>query len=230
MNRLTRITSILIKLQSKSTLTAQEIADEFDISLRTVYRDVKTLQEAGVPIGSEAGIGYFMVDGYRLPPVSFAEDEANALVTAEKFVLQNMETSLVKNYRSALTKIKAVLRTSEKDKVALLESRISPARQFNKEESSSYLAEVQKAITSFEVIDITYRDPQGITTQRKVDPLGLYFTENRWVMVAYCRFREDYRDFRLDRILDLKPTDITSGKAITFNLQDHFKKRGEKYS
>ena len=230
MNRLTRITSILVKLQSKSTLTAQEIADEFDISPRTVYRDVKTLQEAGVPIGSEAGIGYFMVDGYRLPPVSFTEDEANALVTAEKFVLQNMEASLVRNYRSALNKIKAVLRTSEKEKVALLESRISPGRQFNQKENSSYLAEVQKAITSFEVIHITYRSMQGEITQRMVDPMGLYFTENRWVMVAYCRHRADYRDFRLDRILELKPTDTKSGKAITFNLQDHFKKRAEKYS
>nr|WP_299389022.1 YafY family protein [Allomuricauda sp.] len=230
MNRLTRITSILIKLQTKSTITAQEIADEFDISLRTVYRDVKTLQEAGVPVGSEAGIGYFMVEGYRLPPVSFTEDEANAMVTAEKFVLQNMESSLVKNYHSALTKIKAVLRNSDKDKVALLESRISSYTQYDKNDSSSYLAEVQKAITSFEVIDITYRSMQGLTTQRQVDPLGLYFTENRWVMVAYCRYREDYRDFRLDRILGLKPTDLKSGKAVTFNLQDHFKKRAEKYS
>jgi len=84
MNRLTRITSILTQLQSKKVITAKKIADRFEISLRTVYRDIKTLQGAGVPIGSENGMGYFIVDGYSLPPIMITEEEANALIIFQK--------------------------------------------------------------------------------------------------------------------------------------------------
>ena len=86
MNRLTRITAILTQLQSKRVVTAREIAERFDISLRTVYRDIKTLQDSGVPIGSENGVGYFIVDGFRLPPISLTEEEANSLIILETFI------------------------------------------------------------------------------------------------------------------------------------------------
>lgn len=89
MNRLTRITTILIQLQSKKIVTAKEIADRFEISLRTVYRDIKMLQDAGVPIGSENGIGYFIVSGYSLPPIMITEEEANALIVSEKLMLKS---------------------------------------------------------------------------------------------------------------------------------------------
>ena len=125
MNRINRITAILTQLQSKRIVTAQTIADRFEISLRTVYRDIKSLQEAGVPIGSENGKGYFIVDGYRLPPIMFTEEEANALITADKLVHQKNDASLSKNYTSALIKIKAVLRNQQKEKIELLDSRIS---------------------------------------------------------------------------------------------------------
>ncbi|HEY8512458.1 MAG TPA: HTH domain-containing protein, partial [Cyclobacteriaceae bacterium] len=86
MNRIDRLTAILIHLQSKRLVKAEELASRFDISLRTVYRDVKALMEAGVPIGSEAGVGYFIVDGYHLPPVMFSQEEAGAMLLAGKLV------------------------------------------------------------------------------------------------------------------------------------------------
>lgn len=231
MNRLTRITAILVKLQSKTTITAKEIASTFNISLRTVYRDIKTLQEAGVPIGSEAGIGYFMVDGYKLPPVSFTEEEANAMVTAEQFVLHNAENSLVKNYASALTKIKAVLKNSQKEKIELLESRISQPFKKNHIRNTSYLAEIQKAITGFKIIEIDYHGiASDVISSRRVEPLGLYFTEDKWILIAHCQLRNDVRNFRLDKILSLKPTALNSGKAEGFSLEEYFTSELEKYS
>ncbi len=81
MNRIDRLSAILIQLQSKQVVKAQEVADRFGISLRTVYRDIKSLEEAGIPIGAEAGKGYFIMDGYHLPPVMFTKEEASALLT-----------------------------------------------------------------------------------------------------------------------------------------------------
>ena len=84
MNRIDRITAILIQLQSKKIVTAKEIAQRFNKSLRTVYRDIRTLEEAGIPIGAEAGKGYYLVDGYLLPPVMFTPGEVGSLITAAK--------------------------------------------------------------------------------------------------------------------------------------------------
>ena len=123
MNRLTRITAILIQLQSKKVVTAKEIAERFEISLRTVYRDIRTLQEAGVPISSENGVGYFIVDGYRLPPISLTEEDANSLIVSEVFIKNQGDKSLSKNFNSLLIKIKATLKNFQKENVELLSTR-----------------------------------------------------------------------------------------------------------
>src|SRR6201996_6816485 len=115
MNRIDRISAILIQLQSRRVVKAQDIADRFEISLRTVYRDIRTLEEAGIPIIGEAGVGYSLMDGYRLPPVMFTKEEATAFLTAEKFVEKLTDTSTRASHRSAMDKIRAILKTTEKD-------------------------------------------------------------------------------------------------------------------
>src|SRR6266550_1860858 len=117
MNRIDRLAAILIQLQSRRLIKAQDIAEKFSISLRTVYRDIHALEEAGVPVGGEAGIGYRLMEGYKLPPVMFNQDEASALLTAAKLVQSKTDAGISKHYTSALDKIKAVLRLSEKDHI-----------------------------------------------------------------------------------------------------------------
>src|SRR4051812_30453187 len=128
MNRIDRLTAILIQLQTKRVVKAEEISDRFEISLRTVYRDVKALMEAGVPVGSEAGKGYFIVDGYHLPPVMFNQQEASAMLTAGKLVEKMTDDSIRKAYESALFKIRSVLNDSEKDHLENLQSSIAVFR------------------------------------------------------------------------------------------------------
>lgn len=115
MNRINRVTSILIQLQSKKIIPAKEIALRFNISLRTVYRDIRTLEEAGIPIGSEAGKGYFLVEGFLLPPVMFTAAEVGALITAGKFLNCHGDESFIKDFDSAMYKIKSILKHGEKN-------------------------------------------------------------------------------------------------------------------
>ena len=94
MNRFNRVTAIFIQLQSKKIVRAKDISDRFNVSIRTIYRDIQTLTEAGVPIGSEAGVGYYLADGYRLPPVMFTKEEVTAFLTAEKLIEKFTDNSI----------------------------------------------------------------------------------------------------------------------------------------
>lgn len=223
MNRINRISAILTQLQSKRIVTAQTIADRFEISLRTVYRDIKSLQEAGVPIGSENGVGYFIVDGYRLPPIMFTEEEANAMITADKLVNQKNDASLSKNYTAALIKIKAVLRNQQKEKIELLDSRIGADSKYKINPKSAYLSKIQTAITDFLQLDITYKSIyKNEITKRYVKPLALYFTENDWILIGFCTLRNGIREFRLDKIEQLVLTDKTFEHFTDFDLSKYF--------
>ena len=223
MNRLTRITAILIQLQSKKVVTAKEIAQRFEISLRTVYRDIKTLQDAGVPIGSENGVGYFIVDGYSLPPIMITEEEANAMLVAEKFIQAQGDLSLTKNFESFITKIKSVLDYAQKDRLTKLGGRITPS-SLAKREKSNWLSAIQKAIADELVLSISYHSIyKNEKTKRSIEPLGLYFTDYQaWVVIAHCRLRKALREFRLDRILEMQEVSEGFEYEGEFSLTKYF--------
>jgi predicted DNA-binding transcriptional regulator YafY len=211
MNRIDRLTAILIQLQSKKVVRAQEIADRFDISLRTVYRDIRALEESGVPIGAEAGTGYFLLDGYHLPPVMFTQEEANALVLGAKLIEGQSDHSIERNFNEAMLKIKSVLRSQEKDELERLESQIM-VRHIPKTESedfpNNFLATIQQALIDHSVLGFRYfSNYSGDFSSREVEPLGLIFYSNHWHLLAYCRLRKAPRDFRVDRIVKLEKLD-----------------------
>lgn len=216
--RLTRLTSILIQLQSKRLLTANELAEKFEISKRTIYRDIRTLEQAGVPVLTEEGKGYTLMEGYRIPPVMFTENEANALITAEQLVRKNKDASLVKDYTDAIHKIKAVLRNNTKDKANLLSERILSAQNLENSRTSNNLSILQLALTNFNLVQIHYYSPYNDeTTQRTIEPFAIYTTQENWLLIAFCRLRKDYRSFRLDRIKSLLVlTDSFEKHKITF--------------
>ena len=210
MNRLDRLHAILIQLQSKKIVKAQEIADRFEISLRTVYRDVKSLEESGVPIGAEAGIGYYLSDNYNLPPVMFTHEEAAALIFGEKLVEKMSDLRVRKDFESAVMKIKAILRPTEKDLFEKLHNHIAVYNGGRLEEtrSSFHLYELQHAIANKQVLRICYQSQNAdIPQEREVEAIGLCNYSNHWHLIAWCRLRADYRDFRVDRILALTAID-----------------------
>ena len=224
MNRIDRLTAILIQLQTKRVVKAEEISNRFEISLRTVYRDVKALMEAGVPIGSEAGKGYFIVDGYHLPPVMFTRSEASALVLAGKLVEKMTDKSIRHEFESALFKIQSVLHDPEKDHLESLQSHIEVWQKpkIGKEFPDHYLSEIQKAVVDMEVLQMQYfSSHSNELTKREVEPIGLYYYGESWHVIAWCRLRNGYRDFRTDRIKELKSTGGKFDARNLFTLKEY---------
>lgn len=219
MNRIDRLTAILIHLQTKRVVKAEEIADRFGMSLRTVYRDVKALMEAGVPIGSEAGKGYFIVDGFHLPPVMFTQDEANSMMLAGKLVEKIADKSVQAAFDSALYKIKSVLNEDEKDNLETLDSNIQihfrGRATTNDQFPDHFMTEIQRAVAKKQILKIDYCNANGEVTQRLVEPAGIFFYSLAWHLIGWCQLRNGYRDFRSDRIKNL----INTGEA--------FKKRSD---
>lgn len=225
MNRIDRLTAILIHLQTKKIVKAEEISDRFEISLRTVYRDVKALMEAGVPIGSEAGKGYFIVDGYHLPPVMFNQQEASALLTAGKLVEKMTDDSIRKAYESALLKIKSVLNASEKNHLETLQSSIAVFRtpDYHQEFPNQYMADIQRAISRRNVLRLSYHShgKQEHTT-RFVEPIGVVYYSGTWHLIAWCRLRNNYRDFRIDMIETLETNGEMFDHRNLYTLPEYF--------
>lgn len=207
MNHIERLNAILIQLQSKRIVKASEIAERFEISLRTVYRDIRALEASGVPIGAEAGVGYFLMENYKLPPVMFTKEEASALLFGEKLVEKMSDDRMKAEFCSALTKIKAILNPEEKDRLEKLHSQISVLNFTSANENFNhlFLSEIQQALVSKQVLEIDYQAGYGApATQRLVEPIGLCNYSRRWHLFAWCRLRGEYRDFRLDRIQNLR--------------------------
>lgn len=202
--RLARLTAIITQLQSKRLVTARDIANKHAVSIRTVYRDIRTLEQSGIPIVTEEGKGYTLLEGYNLPPVLFTEEEANALVTAEQIIANNPDESLVQSFNAALEKIKAVLKNSQKQKVELLSERMQIRKYYDSEPASHYLIQLQKAITEYQLVELNYLSANAESSTRWVEPFALIHTQENWLLIAFCRLRIEFRTFRLDRIEQLR--------------------------
>ena len=202
--RISRLTAIVTQLQVKRLVTAPELASKFSVSVRTIYRDIRALEQAGIPIYVEEGKGYSIMEHYRLAPVMFTESEANALIAAEQLVLNNKDSSLIKDYSEAIDKIKSVLIGNVKDKANLLAERTQFDRIKNVERTSSNLSVLQFALTNFLLVKIEYINEANQVTDRTIEPFALLSTRENWLLVAWCRLRQDFRYFRLDRIRTLE--------------------------
>jgi predicted DNA-binding transcriptional regulator YafY len=221
--RLSRLTAILTQFQTKRLITATSLAEKFGVSVRTIYRDIKALEQAGVPILTEDGKGYTLMEGYRIPPVMFTENQANALILAEQLVLNNKDASFIKDYIEAIDKIKAVFRQSVKDKANLLAERTRFNQNINRERNSDNLSDLQFALTNFLVARIDYSNESNQITCRLIEPFALLSTQENWLLVAWCRLRNEFRYFRLDRIIRLETlTEKFSPHKLT--LQEYFDK------
>ncbi|OKH46251.1 DNA-binding transcriptional regulator [Calothrix sp. HK-06] len=207
--RLSRLTAILTQLQSRRLLTASKLAEQFGVTVRTIYRDIRALEDAGVPIFTEEGKGYSLIEGYRIPPVMFTEDEANAIITAGFIIYSCKDESLIKEFTSAVQKLKAIIPDHLKTRVEILEEKIGITKTYTDlSVKSKYLLDIQKALVEYLVIKINYTNQSNQKSSRQLEPFAVYSSEKGdWVLVAYCRLRKDFRTFSLTRIEELIFTD-----------------------
>ncbi|MGD1843745.1 MAG: effector binding domain-containing protein [Thermonemataceae bacterium] len=226
--RIARLSAILTQLQSRQLVTARALAEKFQVSIRTIYRDIRTLEQSGVPIVTEEGKGYSLIEGYRLPPVSFTDEEATALIIAEQLIQKNSDQSLTDSYESAITKIKAVLKRSQKAQTEFLVDRLQVRGKQKKNKTSHYLIQLQATINTFQVVKISYLSLEKQYSERLIEPFALYTSKENWVLVAHCRKRADFRAFRLDCIQDLTMTNAYF-TPHPFTLQEYFEQCRKKY-
>ena len=223
MNRIDRLFGIMTQLQSKRYLPAEKIAQRFNISVRTVYRDIKALNEQGVPISFEPSKGYFIVNGFFVPPVAFTSDEANALLLMESVVYAFTDKSVQKHYSNAVEKIKAVLKYSQKEKLEKLNTQVKLQLPPCFQNDYEYLSVLQEAISAMAIIMFDYKNTKNEISQRKVEPIGLIFYAMGWHLIGWCYLRQDYRDFKVSRILKLQVSSLPFQKTDHVSVNDYMK-------
>lgn len=226
MNRTDRLVAMVMHLQGRRLVRAEDMAGHFSVSVRTIYRDIAALGEAGVPIAGEAGVGYSLVKGYHLPPVMLTGDEAAALFVGGEMVRKFTDASLSAATDAALDKLRAVLPRDRQEHVERLarqtvvlgrrgDIKTDPAAQ-------PWLLAVQRGVAQRRVLRLSYRGAGRVEeTQREVEPLGVVFYGGAWYLVAWCRLRRDYRHFRTDRMVRLEMLPETIPARPDFSLTKH---------
>ncbi len=222
---------MVLYLQGRRVVRACELAEHFEVTERTVYRDVAALSEAGVPIAGEAGVGYTLMKGYHLPPVMFTVEEASSLFVGGELVKQFTDPSLHAPMTTALDKLRAVLPRESQDHVdKLVRGTLVLGRGFGPNQDPAQqpmLLPVQQGVVQRRVLRLAYRGNARDETQRDVEPLGVVFYGGSWYLVAWCRLRTDLRHFRIDRIKRLELRSERFEARPDFNLAEHMARADE---
>lgn len=224
MNRTDRLVAMVMFLQGRRVVRAEELAAHFEISVRTVYRDLGALAEAGVPLTGEAGVGYTLVKGYHLPPVMFTAEEAVALAVGENLVKQFTDRSLAAPMALALLKIRSVLPRERQDDLDRLAraTAIEARARLPSGVDQKVLLPIQQAIVARRTLRLTYRARAAAEdTQRDVEPLGVTYYGDAWYLVAWCRLRQAYRHFKLERLRALEVLAERFEMPADFSLREH---------
>jgi predicted DNA-binding transcriptional regulator YafY len=226
MNRTDRLLAIVLELQAKGWLRAEDLAATFEISKRTVYRDMQALSESGVPVVSSPGQGYSLMEGYFLPPLSFTQEEALMLLMGGDFMAQTFDAEYQRAARAAASKIAAVLNEDQRDALKSLENAMRfIASTFDFTLSPEMLQRIRRSVLQSRTVRFEYHsrhteDVGGEITKREADPYAILHWDRHWYMIAYCHLRKAVRIFRLDRIDQLEVLNRTFKRPEDFKIKN----------
>ncbi|HVU13999.1 MAG TPA: YafY family protein [Phototrophicaceae bacterium] len=223
MNRTDRLLAIVLELQAKGWRRAEDLATRFEISKRTIYRDMQALSESGVPLISTPGQGYSLVEGYFLPPLTFSADEALILTLGGDYMARHFDAEYRRAAQAAVSKIEAVLSDSLREDVRYLQRSLRFVGETS-EAHSETLQQVRRAVIQRRTVRFDYHsrsgeDISGTKTTRDADPYALVNAGNRWYMIAYCHLRKDVRGFRIDRIGQLEVLRRAFARPLNYSIQ-----------
>jgi len=199
-------------------ITAKTLSETLEVSERTIYRDIQALILSGIPVEGEAGIGYLLPNHFELPPLMFSVDELMALMLGSKMVQAWSDKTLAKSATSAFEKIEAIIPEH------LQQNQPMPfiVPDFHIEQKhSEYSATIRQAIQAFSVLKISYIDAKNDISDRLIEPLSLVYWGGKWTIIAFCLLRQDYREFRIDRIQTLLTTDEKFTTSDTKNITQY---------
>jgi len=189
--------------QHRYPISGKQLAEKLHISLRTLYRDISTLQAQGAAIMGEPGLGYVLRPGFILPPLMFSEEEIEALVLGSRWVARRADKKLQLAATNALAKISAVLTDELRHQLDISGLLIGPTKTAPAKDTHEDEALIRHAIRKEYKLQMTYIDVKNDQSERVIWPLALGFFEEMHVIVAWCELREDFRHFRTDRIVKL---------------------------
>ena len=224
MRRADRLFQLVQLIRGRRLSTAEFLAQRLEVSARTVYRDVADLQAQGVPIEGEAGVGYRMRAGFDLPPLMFTTEEAKALVASVRLAQPRLDDGLAAMADAALGKILAVLPAAARaaaESLALYAPPVmlDPAMR-------ARLAPLRRAAENRHLLWLRYRDLKDADSERRVRPLGCFFWSDVWTLAAWCELRQQFRNFRVDRIQDFAVLDERFRDEPGRTLADLFREVG----
>lgn len=204
MRRADRLFTIVQLLRGGRYVTARTLAERLEVSERTIYRDIDELSRSGVPVEGEAGRGFRLPKSFEIPPLMFERNEIEALVVGARFVEAWCGPGLASSARSALARIRGAVPTNL---VADVDDARVFAPRFGRRGTTKHFEAVHRAISERHRLHISYASEDGQTNRRTVRPLGLFFWGKVWTLAAWCEMREDFRNFRIDRMLEVTSTD-----------------------
>lgn len=226
MRRADRLFQIIHILRTRRTaITARALSEKLEISERSVYRDMRDLMACGVPIDGEAGVGYVLRRGFDLPPLMFTREEIEALVVGARLVMSWTDGKLARAAQQILEKVQVVLPPALSAKMAEVQMyapdfNVSPAL-------TTAMAPLRLAIEQRRKVYFGYARADGATSERSVQPLALFYWGAAWTLAAWCELRDDFRNFRLDRISGLTVLDAIFHPAPGCTLEDFYRRMAE---
>lgn len=217
MRRADRLFQLVQHLHPERVITARALAEVLEVSERTIYRDIQDLSLSGVPIEGEAGVGYRLGQGYRLPPLMFDEEELAALLVGMRMVQGWTDRGLARAAARALDKIEAGLPERLRERLNNEEILVP---DFHVAESvREYIAQVRRGIRETRKLRLDYVREDATPSSRTVWPLGLTYWGRVWTLIAWCELRGDFRQFRLDRMQSVEPLleryPVTPGRGLS---------------
>lgn len=222
MRRADRLFQIIQFLRTRRRVTtARQLAQELEVSERTIYRDIQDLMASGVPIEGEAGVGYVLRRGFDLPPLMFTYDEIAALVAGARWVQSWTDAQLARAAAQALSKIETVAPPPLRERMLatplfMPDFHVAP-------NIAAALAPIRQAIDSRCKLSLGYTREDGAVSERTVHPLGCFFWGTVWTLAAWCELRAEFRSFRLDRMRALQVSTVRYPDTPGRTLNDYLR-------
>lgn len=217
-----RLFQIVLQLGRGRVLTAQHLAERLEVSERTIYRDIQNLMASGVPIDGEAGVGYRLHRGYQVPPMMFDQDELQALIFGAQVAKRWGDHEMAAAAERILDKVDAVLPENLRGELTAQTLVVPEIASGQTEATTEMLGAVRDAINDKRRLYLTYHDAGGAATERIVWPLTLLYWGYSWAVGAWCELRQDFRNFRVDRIIEARTLTTQYPDEPGKRLDDYF--------